>query len=315
MPKLPSFGGLRFRSLVDIPLEPKMPMIGGGIIHPDAEVTILYGHGNGGKGLVACATIRTFVAEEKTVLILDFERHSQEWTERLPGIDNSVYYLDPVDDIFTIAKYVDEFIEAYGVNVLIIDSASRCAPDPMRGQTDSHVARRTVARLCAFGIPTLLIAHVPKRKEDVEPVHVPNPIGSVQWTDQARCTWSLIPLPAADGFSRMEVKCFKLNDREQPKSRVYIWDHETQTFEVEIDDGFRRREFNLTREMWNIMEAQKPKLWTAAPLAIELQARFPLYARQCTVKSVEGTLRRRMHDRFRHVRGGWSSRAADSFSL
>lgn len=185
-------------------------------MHPDG-ITILYGQGGVGKGWVACYAITALVAEGYFPCVLDFEGYRYEWLQRLywMGIreDDGVGYLN-VDTNLTreVAGEIAEALDA-GYTHVILDSVSMAKK--MSRESDSggwDVAVDMFRAIKLLERPTLALAHQAKRST--------GPIGSVQYTNQARLVWQVTQPSNLLVEARME----KVNDRpRQGKPLTFSW--------------------------------------------------------------------------------------------
>lgn len=275
-----------FRYLDTIEITPPRDLIAGGFLHP-VSTTVLHGPGGAGKGNIAVDSIRKLVSEGHKVLIGDWEQHEQEWASRLSGIPvSSVLYVSPVFDIMQFRNSLAEAIAEHHIDYLIVDSAMRAAPDPLRNQTDAHVARNTFGVLNELHIPSLLIAHTRKAREDSEFHHTPYPYGSVQWYNQSRLVYSAIPQDAEPGYSITEVRCMKSNDRDKPGARRYTKDWLNGQMYVDVLDTVI---FNLSRVLRELLQ-KTGRAMRPAEAAIEIQAEYPKHVDKASRIQVERSL-------------------------
>lgn len=150
--------------------------------------TILYGTGGIGKGALACHWITQLIHEGHRVLILDWERHPEEWSRRIAALDRGVHtsdlvrHLVPTGPIGRVADEVAWTCDRHELDVVVVDSAvMACGTDPLKPEAAADYA----AAILAIGRPTLSLAHVTKLDD------ARYPFGSVFWHNLARMTWSL----------------------------------------------------------------------------------------------------------------------------
>lgn len=183
---------------------PRAPLVAEGLMHPHST-TVIYGHGGVGKGWVAAYAFRALQAEGHNPVIFDMEGVEWEWDERLTGMGCVVldaYLSIPAPLTVAYAIEVAELAQEYGWTHGILDSASVAkgkTRDADSGGQDAAVALFQNIQL--FGIPTLLLAHEAKKGE--------GPIGSVQYTAQARLVWHA----TAPTSLTTELRMTKVNDR------------------------------------------------------------------------------------------------------
>lgn len=274
------------RFLDTIEITPPRELIAGGFLHP-VSTTILHGPGGAGKGNIAVDSIRKLIAEGMRVYIGDWEQHEQEWAARLSGIPTgTVLYDDPVFDILQYRPTLQSVLIEHSVDYVVVDSAARSAPEPLRNQTDAHVARTFFGVLRELHIPALLIAHTRKARDEGEFTHTPYPYGSVQWYNQSRLVYSAIPQEADVGFSITEVRCMKSNDREKPGMRRYTKDWLSGEMFVDVLDT---TVFNLSRALRLLLQKTN-RAMRPAEAAIEIQAEYPKHVDKASRIQVERAL-------------------------
>lgn len=177
-------------------------------ISPDGH-TILFGPGNAGKGLVACAWIKRHVSDGGRVLILDFEDHPEEWARRLWGLGGvDMFENEPIRHVSPLRAgkldwpLLHQAAAEHGATLVVIDSLAYAIP----GLDPSEPAAATVygQAIQPFGVPVLSLAHMNRAGDDRYP------FGSVFWHAGARVTWSLVP----DGDSGAKLTSRKHNNYE-----------------------------------------------------------------------------------------------------
>jgi hypothetical protein len=157
-----------------------------------------------------------------------------------------------------------------------------------------------------IGIPSLVIAHVPKPKQDDDPKHIANPIGSVQWTNQARMTWSAIPLDGPSGLTTVEVKPMKVNDRAKPPLHEFQWDWEQGQMYMRTAPTGVKKEWTLSKAIWDYLE-ETERAATAAEISVALMSDNPDRHSQLSRLQIQRMLYKRSGQLYRKVAGGWVS--------
>lgn len=173
-------------ALSSIPTDPPAPML---IDRLDPlGHTILYGTGGVGKGALACSWITQLVRDGHRVLILDYERHPEEWSRRIAALDLGVHgsqlvrHLVPAEPIRKAAPEIASTCDLHELDYVVVDSAvMACGADPLKPEAAADYA----AAILDIGRPVLSLAHVTK-VDDAR-----YPFGSVFWHNLARMTWSL----------------------------------------------------------------------------------------------------------------------------
>lgn len=150
--------------------------------------TILYGTGGVGKGALACWWIVQLVRTGHRVLVLDYEKHPEEWSRRIASLDptthgsDAVWHMAPTESIAKAANDIAWACDANGLDYVVVDSAvMACGADPLKPEAAAAYA----AAILDIGRPVLTLAHVTK-VDDAR-----YPFGSVFWHNLARMTWSL----------------------------------------------------------------------------------------------------------------------------
>jgi hypothetical protein len=169
--------------------------------------TILFGAGGVGKGSLACAWTVGLVNSGKTVLIVDYERHPEEWRRRVGSLDpdtlEHVYHVTPTGALWQSVGELRRLIAETGADVVIIDSiVIACAG---RDVMDPGTAALYAQAVAALEVPVLSLGHNTKAGD----LHYP--FGSVFWHNLARLTWSL-SLEAAG----LVLACRKANNYQTP---------------------------------------------------------------------------------------------------
>ncbi len=167
------------------------------------SINILFGMGSAGKTLTALY-LSVLYGQGKglwgkrglkgNTLLIDFENDQIEWRDTLRGLlGNQDFDLETADKTFhywqseQIPLYnqvekLKNYIREHNINLIIVDSASMAAGD---STSDEASALRLMGALKLLNTTVLLIAH--ERKNDGEG----NPIGSIQYFNQARNIWHI----------------------------------------------------------------------------------------------------------------------------
>jgi hypothetical protein len=178
------------RALGDIDRSPAPPLVVGRI-SPQGH-TMLFGPGDAGKGLLACAWAKQHVVDGGRVLILDFEDHPEEWARRLWGLGGvDMFEGTPIRHVspLRVGKPDWDLLTAaaaeHQASLVIVDSVAYAVPgaDP----SEPQAATTYSALIQQFGLPVLSLAHMNRMGDERYP------FGSVFWHAGARITWSLVP--------------------------------------------------------------------------------------------------------------------------
>jgi len=184
--------------------EPGAPLVDD-FLTPDG-VTIVYGHGNVGKGWLSLYFAGRMTSETREdgpleVGILDFEGNKPEWMSRARRLGLSeaqmdrITYASPSEDEWTATKgwiweAEDEIKYDFAhCDFLIIDSLSAATPggEAMGGKEDATRFFRSIERIGIKGV--LALAHVGKQSEKFPKY----PFGSANLRNQCREAWAVEP--------------------------------------------------------------------------------------------------------------------------
>lgn len=203
---------VKFRYLGAKP-KPPLPLVGDGLMHPLA-VTLLYGPGGIGKGMVACYLVRALRAEECNPLILDFEGVESEWEFRLNSLGVEAVPYFPVDRALTsiVVADVRAAMAEDAITHIIIDSASAAKGRTTDADSGGQDVTMSLFRMLrSFGAPIFMIGHEGKKGD--------TPIGSTHFLTQSRLVWR------GKGIANgIELQMVKANDRQiEPSPRVFSW--------------------------------------------------------------------------------------------
>jgi AAA domain-containing protein len=224
------------------PTEPE-PMVAGGLMHPKA-ITLIYGQGGIGKGMIALWVIRELRDEGLRPIVLDYESNDWEWNTRARGMGLRFPVRVPTEGVLTesAARAMAAYFYEEGVTHCIVDSATAAksrAADNDFGAADSTIEFFRYLRI--LGVPVLLIGHEGKAQNKT-------PLGSVHFQTQSRIVYHA----EAYGVGGIRLTCVKANDRN--KSDLHfafkIVREEGHFFDVDIDD------FGMSK----VPEAKKPTM-------------------------------------------------------
>ena len=180
------------------------PMVAGGLMHPHA-VTLIYGQGGIGKGMVALWVIRELRDEGFRPIVIDYESNDWEWKSRAKGMGLIFPVRVPTEGVLTesSARAMAAYFYEEGITHCIIDSATAAksrAADNDFGAGDSTVEFFRYLRI--LGIPVLLIGHEGKGQSKT-------PLGSIHYQTQSRIVYHA----EAYGVGGIRLTCIKANDR------------------------------------------------------------------------------------------------------
>ena len=167
------------------------------------EISILFADGGTGKSLFAMAVACSLAANTPLlpglsptkpcpVLYLDWETSPQEQRRRMGQITGgagltiprNLYYRRMSGPLGDSLEQLREFIRVNNVVLVVADSAGYATDGDIN---DATVALTFAAAVRALESTTLVIAHVPREKENRD-----RPIGSTYFHNMARSTWLLV---------------------------------------------------------------------------------------------------------------------------
>jgi len=240
-------------------LEPLVPMDG---------MTMHFGNGSAGKSLFVLAQLVTIAsghpvlgvtpAETGNVLLCDWEDSSQTHLERLVAIcEGANVPQESLVDTFIYQRMrsslkeslagIQELIHKENIKCLAIDSIAMAAGgDP----SDASLMIDTMTKAAGLGVPTIMIAHIPKSEIDDEPL---GPMGSQYQYNSARSLFRLNKKQELDlDESRVYVTNTKMN-RGRLRSRM-AWD-----VEFVNDENEHMRSVTYTRALATDYEDEMKK--------------------------------------------------------
>lgn len=172
------------------------------------QINTFFGLGSSGKTLLSLY-LATEVAREKAfnVLFIDYENDLSSWVAKLRQMLNGketsfqrhfVYFDSEQIPIAEQIEKIQEVIRRKDIKLVIVDSASMASGE---STSDEKGAIRLIAALKLLKITVVLIAH--QRKNNGEN----NPIGSIQYENQARNVWNFKSEPDMSEESTLHVVC------------------------------------------------------------------------------------------------------------
>lgn len=202
---------------------------------PLDAVTVLFGDGSAGKGMIACklaleySTGGDFLGmgtRGQPVLYVDWEDTFQTFARRirrlgsLPDIivaRKRIQYW-PARGI-PLAQMVDALkskIEQDGIGLVIIDSVALACGGPPEESLIANAFFNAVKRL---GVTTLCIAHITKLGGEEKKGAEEKPLGSTFWHNSARRTWLVKKQKDDEDTADLDVVmiCKKVNDGRKPR--------------------------------------------------------------------------------------------------
>jgi hypothetical protein len=189
--------------------ETPLPLQGDGIMHPHG-VTLIYGEGGIGKGMISIHVIKHLIAEGHTPLVLDYEQNLWEWKHRAYAAHIFFDVAQPSGHLTatSVGPLLLEMAER-NITHLVIDSAS--AAREKVSENDAGGADTTLAMYAVMqklGVPILLIGHMAKSASKKNPT----PMGSTHYVTQSRLVYH-----ATGGDGKVSIKCQKANDRDRQR--------------------------------------------------------------------------------------------------
>lgn len=209
-----------------------------GRIHPQ-DHTILFGTGGTGKGVIAAWWAAQLAEEGRIVLVVDYERHKDEWSRRIrtfacpatewhdtkenphrdpKGITDRVHVFQPDEVIWDAMGDIDRAVRETGADIVIVDSVTFAVAGSGLKVEDSDTATRYFAACQKLGLPFISIAHV--TKADADPAY---PFGSVFWHNGARVTVGVVQKGKDDEPRKIEVKKFNQGKKKAITEIDWTW--------------------------------------------------------------------------------------------
>ncbi len=208
------------------------------------SINIFFGMGDAGKTFLALylsvlyglgKDLYKHPAKQGKTLLIDFENDQLEWRDRMKGILSKLPMdMEEADKTFhywqtnqvALANQVEKlktFIRENGISLIIVDSASMASGD---STSDEAATLRLMASLKLLNTTSVLIAH--QRKNEGEE----NPIGSIQYFNQARNIWRVEGEPDDEDEHKIHLGCIHRKNNSGPKKKQPIG------FEITFGEGF-----------------------------------------------------------------------------
>ncbi len=150
------------------------------------QVNTLFGMGASGKTMLAMY-FSTLTAEQGVkTLFIDYENDSSGWAGKMKQLtsldEHFIYYDSEQIPLIEQVEKIKQTIKKHNIKLVIVDSASLASGD---STSDEKAALKLFAGLKLLKTTIVLIAHQRKNEGDK------NPIGSVQYENQARNVWNI----------------------------------------------------------------------------------------------------------------------------
>lgn len=257
-----------------------------GRIHPN-DHTVLFGTGGTGKGVIAAWWAVELAKMGKTVLVVDYERHKDEWARRVrtfacdiveprtktnptgwhdpketPHTDpleitKRIHVFQPDGVIWDVIGDIDRAITETGADIVMVDSVTFAVAGSGSKVEDSETATRYYSACQTLSVPFVSIAHV--TKADADPAY---PFGSVFWHNGARVTVGVVARGKDDEPRKVEVKKFNQGRKRNVTNIDWTWvnSHLPHGGLQEQDAGLEDQVLSALAEMGAVDEASKQPL-------------------------------------------------------
>lgn len=207
-------------------------------LHP-TDHTVLFGDGGTGKGVIAAWWAVELAKLGHTVLVIDYERHKDEWSRRVRtfacakkgwhdvkvephtdphGVTQRILVYQPDGVIWDSLADIDRAVRETGATFIVIDSVTFAVAGSGAAVEASDTATRYFAACQKLNLPVLSIAHT--TKADADPKH---PFGSVFWHNGARVTVGVVNKGKDDEPRKVQVKKFNQGRRRGVTEIAWDW--------------------------------------------------------------------------------------------
>jgi len=221
---VPTFAELLgVRRVEELDSSPPPPLFSGLLV--EDELTIVYGPGGKGKGVLMASVLLEASRAGRKALVLDYEGHRREYAVRCRGLGVvGPYYLAPLahprlaGPITAHAETVRDLCDELEVDLLVVDSLAYALPGLDVAESTSATA--FTAAVKRIGRTTVATAHTTKAS-DPWPAY---PFGSVFWHNSARATWALEQVD--DDPHTVELRNRKASEHgpQAPRRYVITWE-------------------------------------------------------------------------------------------
>ena len=165
------------------------------------QINTFFGMGSSGKTTMAMY-FATMVAENGArTLLIDYENDVASWASKMKQMSEKkdfIYYDPEQTPIIEQVDKIKEVIKRHDIKLVIVDSASLASGD---STSDEKAALKLFAGLKLLKTTVILIAHQRKNEGDR------NPIGSIQYENQARNVWNFASTPDDWEKTTLHVAC------------------------------------------------------------------------------------------------------------
>ena len=170
------------------------------------QINTFFGLGSSGKTILSMY-FATQIAEEKgfNTMLIDYENDPSSWADKVIKIageersrEKYIYFDSEQIPLFEQVDKLKEVIKRRNIKLIIVDSASLASGD---STSDEKATLRLISGIKLLRTTTVLIAH--QRKNDGDK----NPIGSIQYENQARNVWNFKSETDNNVESTLHVAC------------------------------------------------------------------------------------------------------------
>ena len=170
------------------------------------QINTFFGLGSSGKTILSMF-FATMVVKEKgyNTMLIDYENDPSSWANKVIKIageersrENYVYFDSEQIPLYEQIDKLKEVIKRRNIKLIVVDSASLASGD---STSDEKATLRLISGIKLLRTTTVLIAH--QRKNDGDK----NPIGSIQYENQARNVWNFKSETDNNMESTLHVAC------------------------------------------------------------------------------------------------------------
>lgn len=172
----------------------------------EGQINTYFGLGSSGKTMLSMYFATQVAAQGVKTLLIDYENDGGSFKDKmnqmLPPDDrdtsNFVYFESEQIPMYEQIDKIKETIKRRGIGLVIVDSASLSSGD---STSDEAATLRLISAIKLLKTTTILIAHQRKNEGDK------NPIGSIQFENQARNVWNFKSMPDDFDNNVLHVAC------------------------------------------------------------------------------------------------------------
>ena len=166
------------------------------------QINTFFGMGSSGKTMLSLYFASLVADQGVNTLFIDYENDAASWADKLNKMtslkENFIYFDSEQIPLYDQVDKIKAVVKNHNIKLVIVDSASLASGD---STSDEKAALKMFAGLKLLRTTVVLIAHQRKNNGDG------NPIGSIQYENQARNVWNFKSEPDNGEEAMIHVAC------------------------------------------------------------------------------------------------------------